>query len=595
MRVVARLIAADLIATFALIVLGGVVRATGAGLACPDWPLCHGRVIPPLEPLVLVEWTHRLAASLAGLLTLVVVVAVWWDRSSRATLGGPALLAAVLLAAQVVLGGLTVRHLLTRWLVVAHLGTAMAFFAVLVALAVLALVPGPAGARRARDPFRALAVATAVVTYGLVLAGGYVSATGAGLACPDWPLCYGQLLPALRGRVGAQLVHRAAAVVAGTMIAVTAWAASRTQARRPAVQAAAAVAVGLFVLQVLLGALNIEYQLADAVTVSHLATAAALLGTLVALAVLAHRLPEIEILPTSEGIPPRPSRAQRVLDYVALTKPRIMVLLLVTALAAMLIAAPGRVSPWLILLTLGGGALSAGAANALNQVLDRDIDALMSRTRRRPIPAGRVLPAYAVAFAVLLGVGAFVELAVLVNLPAAVLALAALLFYVVVYTVWLKRRTAQNIVIGGAAGAVPPLVGWAAVTGRVELPAVLLFLIVVLWTPPHFWALALWRREDYARARVPMLPVVAGEASTHRQILVYTLLLVACSLLLWALGYLGPLYALAALALGAGFVVLAVRLAREKSVPAAVRVFGYSVVYLALLFAAMVADRFLAA
>ncbi|MDR7611912.1 MAG: heme o synthase [Armatimonadota bacterium] len=591
---VVRLLVANLIATFTLIVLGGVVRATGAGLACPDWPLCHGRLIPPLEPLVLVEWSHRLVASLVGVLTLAAVVVVWRDPSSRAVLGRPAVLAVLLLAVQVVLGGLTVRLLLSAWLVVAHLGAAMAFFAVLVVLAVTAFTLGPAAPPR--DRFRWLAVATAVVAYGLVLAGGYVSATGAGLACPDWPLCYGQLLPALRGRVGPHLLHRFSAVVAGAMIVATAWVASRTQGRRPALQATSAVAVGLFVLQVLLGALNIEYELADAVTVSHLATAAALLGTLVALAVLAFRLPEGEVLPATAGTrPPARTRAQRVLDYVALTKPRIVVLLLVTALASMLIATPGRVSPWLVLLTLAGGALSAGAANALNQVLDRDIDALMSRTRSRPIPAGRVIPAYAVAFAVLLGAGAFVELAVLVNLPAAVLALAALLFYVGVYTVWLKRRTPHNIVIGGAAGAVPPLVGWAAAAGRIDLPAVLLFLIVFLWTPPHFWALALWRRDDYARAGVPMLPVVAGETSTHRQILAYTVLLVVCSLLLWALGYLGLLYALTALGLGGGFVALAARLVREKSTPAAVRVFGYSVVYLALLFAAMVADRFLTA
>jgi protoheme IX farnesyltransferase len=596
MRPVAiRLIVSGLIATFVLIVLGGVVRATGAGLACPDWPLCHGRLIPPLEPLVLVEWFHRLAASAVGVLTLAAAVVIWRDRPTRAALGAPALLAVLLLAVQVVLGGLTVLRLLSPWLVVAHLGTAMAFFAVLVVLAVLALTPGPAGARRTPDPFRRWATATAVVTYGLVLVGGYVSATGAGLACPDWPLCYGQLLPVLRGRVGTHLLHRFAAVAAGTLIVVTAWVAARTQGRRPVLQATSAVAVGLFVLQVLLGALNIEYELADAVTVSHLATAAALLGVLVALAVLAHRVPEAEVLQAAGSPPPVRSRAQRVLDYVALTKPRIVVLLVVTALAAMLIAAPGRVSPWLVVLTLTGGALSAGAANALNQVLDRDIDAVMARTRRRPLPAGRVPPAYAVAFAILLGVAAFVELAVLVNLQAAVLALAALLFYVGVYTVWLKRRTPQNIVIGGAAGAVPPLVGWAAVTGRIEVPAVLLFLIVFLWTPPHFWALALWRRDDYARAGVPMLPVVAGDVRTHRQILTYTVLLVACSLLLWALGYLGPVYALTALALGAGFVVLAVRLVREGSVPAAVRVFGYSVVYLALLFAAMVVDRFLGA
>lgn len=281
------------------------------------------------------------------------------------------------------------------------------------------------------------------------------------------------------------------------------------------------------------------------------------------------------------------------MDYVALTKPRIIVLLLVTAFASMLIAAPGKVSPWLILFTLAGGAMSAGSANAINQLLERDIDALMTRTRKRPIPAGRVIPSYAFAFALLLGIVAFVEMAVLVNLPAALLSLAALLFYVFVYTVWLKRATPQNIVIGGAAGAVPPLVGWAAATGRVDLTAVILFLIVFLWTPPHFWALALFRRDDYARAHVPMLPVVVGEEETRRQILVYTLILVASTLVLYPLGRMGFVYLFSAGVLGGVFVALTVRLWRTRTAAAAVRVFGYSVLYLGLLFAAMVADRVL--
>jgi protoheme IX farnesyltransferase len=256
------------------------------------------------------------------------------------------------------------------------------------------------------------------------------------------------------------------------------------------------------------------------------------------------------------------------------------------------VAAPGVVSPWVIVFTLAGGAASAGAANAINQVLDRDIDAVMTRTRRRPIPSGRVAPPFALAFAVLLGAAAFVELAVLVNLTSAVLALAALAFYVFIYTVWLKRSTPQNIVIGGAAGAMPPLVGWAAATGRVELPALILFLIIFLWTPPHFWALALYRRDDYARAHVPMLPVVAGEDETRRQIVIYSVLLVASSLLLLWFGQMGWVYGGTAAAMGAVFIALALRVRRERTPKAAVRLFGYSMIYLALLFAAMVADRF---
>src|SRR5438445_56517 len=588
MKAFGRLASAAVVATFVLIILGGLVRATGAGLACPDWPLCHGRLIPPLDPLVLTEWSHRFVASIVGIFTLAVAVAAWRLRKvGQLGLVGLSNLALVLVIVQIGLGGLTVRHALSAWLVVAPLGTAMAFFATLIILTVTTMT-GPAAPRRP-DPFRTLAFLTVVATFGLVLIGGYVSASGAGLACPDWPLCYGQLLPSLTGGVGAHLLHRFAAAIAGALIVVTAAAAYRTQIRRPQLQAASAIAVGLLILQIILGALNIEYRLADAVTIAHLATAAALFATLVVLAVLASRLPESEAYrPEAAGQPGR-SRVQRVMDYVALTKPRIIVLLLVTAFASMLIAAPGRISPWLIFFTLAGGAMSAGSANAINQLLERDIDALMSRTRRRPIPAGRVSPPYAFAFAVLLGTVAFVEMAVLVNLLAALLSLAALLFYVFVYTVWLKRSTPQNIVIGGAAGAVPPLVGWAAATGHLSLTAILLFVIVFLWTPPHFWALALFRRDDYARARVPMLPVVAGEDETRRQILIYTVVLVVFSLLLYSIGGMGGLYAVAALVLGVVFLLLAVRLLRDKTERAAVRVCGYSMVYLAVLFVAVLA------
>lgn len=570
------------VATYLLIVLGGLVRATGAGLACPDWPLCHGRLIPPLEGLIIIEYSHRLVASIVGFLTLAVTIAAW----RRGIFRWHALLALVLVGVQIILGGLTVRTELSAWLVVAHLGAAMAFFATLVGLTLRAWttdVPPH------RSLVTTLAWITLAATFGLVLMGGYVSATEAGIACPDWPLCYGQVLPSISGAVAVQMAHRFAAALVGVLILLTAGAAYRVERERDDLQALSAVAVGLLVLQVLLGALNVEYKLAPGVTTSHLATAAALFATLVMLAVMSSRgreAPERPLFARSGRDP-----WQRILSYVALTKPRIIVLLLITAFAAMLVAAPGVISPWVIVFTLAGGAASAGAANAINQVLDRDIDAVMARTRRRPIPSGAVAPSFALAFAILLGATAFVELAVLVNLASAVLALAALAFYVFVYTVWLKRSTPQNIVIGGAAGAMPPLVGWAAATGRIELPALILFLIIFLWTPPHFWALALYRRDDYARAHVPMLPVVAGEDETRRQIVIYSVLLVAASLLLLLFGRMGWVYGGTAAAIGVVFIALAVRVRRERTPRAAVRLFAYSMVYLALLFAAMVADR----
>jgi protoheme IX farnesyltransferase len=573
-------------ATYLLIVLGGLVRATGAGLACPDWPLCHGRLIPPFQGLVLIEYSHRLVAALVGLLTLAVVIAAW----RRRRLQWHATAALLLVGVQIVLGGLTVRTELRAALVVAHLGTAMTFFATLIGLTLRAWT---ADAHPRPNALRTWSWITLVATFGLVLLGGYVSATEAGIACPDWPLCYGRILPALGGATAVHMAHRFAAAGAGLLILLTALTAYRVERQRDDLQALAAVAVGLLALQVLLGALNVEYRLAPGVTTSHLATAAALFAVLVMLAVLSGRSRVSAAVESLSGgaSPRRGDPWQRVMSYVALTKPRIIVLLLITAFAAMLVAAPGVISPWIIVFTLVGGAASAGAANAINQVLDRDIDAVMARTRRRPIPSGTVAPAFALAFAVLLGTAAFVELAVFVNLASALLALAALAFYVFIYTVWLKRSTPQNIVIGGAAGAMPPLVGWAAATGRVEWPALILFLIIFLWTPPHFWALALYRRDDYARAHLPMLPVVAGEDETRRQIVIYSVLLVASSLLLLWFGRMGWVYGVTAASIGAVFITLAVHVRRRRTPNAAVRLFGYSMIYLALLFAAMVVDR----
>ena len=296
------------------------------------------------------------------------------------------------------------------------------------------------------------------------------------------------------------------------------------------------------------------------------------------------------------GVLARPERGllATVSDYVALTKPRIIVLLLVTTLPAMIIAHDGMPSPWLVLLTLVGGALAAGGANAINCYLDRDIDGMMARTRERPLPAGSVEPEEALLFGISLGVIAFAVLVAGVNLPSAVLAMTALAFYVFVYTIWLKRSSPQNIVIGGAAGAMPPLVGWAAVTGSLDWPALALFAIIFLWTPPHFWALALRYRSDYARAGVPMLPVVRGEEETNRQILLYSVPLVAASLMLVPLAGMGPLYLAAAVALGGGFIALAFRLWRHPRPQASRALFLYSLLYLALLFAAMGVDRLVA-
>jgi len=279
---------------------------------------------------------------------------------------------------------------------------------------------------------------------------------------------------------------------------------------------------------------------------------------------------------------------QLVADYVTLTKPRVQLLLLLTTVATMLVA--GSPSIGLILLTLLGGALSAGGAGAVNHWYDRDVDALMARTATRPVPSGRVAPQAALAFGIVLAALSFAELSLCVNVLAACLALSGFLGYVFVYTLWLKRTTPQNIVIGGAAGAVPPLVGWAAVTGSLDPAALYLFAIVFYWTPPHFWALSLLMKDEYAKVGIPMLPVVRGEDETRRQITLYSALLVAVTLLPFAGQLFGGIYAAAAGLLGVAFMTLAIRLQRRPDRRAALRLYLFSLLYLALLFVAMVVD-----
>lgn len=283
----------------------------------------------------------------------------------------------------------------------------------------------------------------------------------------------------------------------------------------------------------------------------------------------------------------RSSFLATVRNYVVLTKPRVITLLLVTTVPAMVVAEGGWPGTWLVLATLIGGAASAAGANVINCWYDRDIDAMMRRTAVRPTVTGEVPAGHALTFGIVLGAGAFLFLWVATTLAAAVLALTALLFYVLVYTMWLKRRTPQNIVIGGAAGAFPPVVGWAAVTGDAPLAAWVMFAIVFFWTPPHFWALSLRLEGDYARAGIPMLPVTSGAAYTRAQILRYTLMLIPVTLLLGPAAGLGGLYASAAAVLGGAFAWIAWRLWRSPEAVPPLRVYKFSLLYLGLLFVAM--------
>jgi protoheme IX farnesyltransferase len=285
--------------------------------------------------------------------------------------------------------------------------------------------------------------------------------------------------------------------------------------------------------------------------------------------------------------------ASRVSDYVALLKPRVMSLVVFTGFVGMFLA-PGHLHPLLAGIAVFCIALGAGASGAINMWYDRDIDAVMTRTRSRPLPLGRIAPDDALAFGILLSIASVALMALALNWVAAALLALTIAFYVFVYTMWLKRRTPQNIVIGGAAGAFPPMIGWAAVTGDVGWASVALFLLIFMWTPPHFWALSLYRRGDYAAAGVPMLPVVAGEAETKRQMLIYTVLLLPVALAPTLLGVVGWIYGGAAVLLSLVFIVCALRVLRSGDMKPARQMFGFSILYLFLLFALLLVDRVLA-
>ena len=628
-----RLAAATVATTFLLVVIGVVVRATDSGLACPHWPGCfEGQFLPSLDAgfQVWVEWTHRTVAALIGVLILGMAALAVIDHRHRRSILWPSLAAVLLVGFQAWLGRETVRLGNTGESVTAHLAAAMALVGLLVYLLVRSSYPARLsgiGSQR----FTLLAAFGAAATFAVLLFGANVTARDAGLVFPDWPLMNGMLVPLVENPraaplgvdltvlYGAHALHRYVAAAVLAILAAVAWVAWRNRTAQPGLAWLAAGILGTYVVQVIVGALQVVTQLAAWTQTLHVALGALLWGGAVALAAAAYCEARMAPMPAGAngaGAPrgeptpdgtadtdgtPRTSVGDQVRAYVALTKPRIIELLLVTTVPAMVLATrevPGMPMTdwaWLTFWTLLCGTLAAGSANAINQYLERDIDAHMARTRRRPLPAHAVTPERAVTFGIVLGAVSVGLMAWTVNLLAAFLTLLAIAFYVVVYTMMLKRSTPQNIVIGGAAGALPPVIGWAAVTGNVGLPALLLFLVVFYWTPPHFWALALRIRGDYAAAGVPMLPVVRGIAETSRQIGLYTILLVALTVVFGIVARMGVLYLVAAVALGAAFLWRAYVLWRqgtapEESTAQAIRLYRYSITYLTVLFAAVALD-----
>jgi protoheme IX farnesyltransferase len=587
--------------TVLLIAVGGLVRATGSGLGCPGWPTCFGRWVPPLEYHAIIEYSHRLLASVVVVLVGAQAFTAWRRLRDVKPIFWPAVASVVLVFVQAALGGVVVEGGLEATIVALHFTVAMTLLGVLVTITAnsfcLVRLPRKEPSVAGADPaFARLALVAAAATFALLIVGAYVRAEGAGLAFRDWPLMDGRLVPTLGGVATLMFAHR---VLAAAVLLLVTWVAIRartTEGRSRDLVILSTVALLLYVAQILVGAANVWTELGAASVTAHVALSALIWGVMVAIATVSRRLAvhrTREVLGDARSNGKRGTIRETTATYFRLTKPRIVVLLLVTTVPAMMLAERGLPSLGLMLATLVGGAIAAGSANAINCYLDRDIDEVMRRTRGRPLPAHQIEPTSALAFGYVLGAISFFFLSVTVNVLAASLALSAIAFYVFVYTMWLKRSSVQNIVIGGAAGAVPALVGWAAVTGSVGLPAWVLFAIVFVWTPPHFWALAMRYSGDYAAAGIPMLPVVRGADETRRQILLYSLVLFGTSLLLVPVASMGAIYLAAAVVLGGWFVWRALRLWRGTSPAESMRLFRFSIVYLGLLFAAVAADAVL--
>ncbi|MBI2078666.1 MAG: protoheme IX farnesyltransferase [Euryarchaeota archaeon] len=458
---------------------------------------------------------------------------------------------------------------------------------------------------------RTWALLATLTTFLLMVVGAVVVKTGAGLSCPDWPQCNGQWTPPFpspkdaqgddlftQNQILSEYTHRLLAAVTGLFTLGLVVVTFRRYRDQSDLLTLGVSATGLLFAQILMGAATVRLGNAPWSVAVHQALAVAFFGVLVALLTLAWRrestpattAPSARLTP-AKNPEPRRNALQVLGDYLTLMKPRVLILLLLAAVTSMLIAVGPHLDPWTIVATVLGGAMASGSGSAFNQWWERDLDGMMSRTATRPVASGRIPEHHVLAFSASMALGSFMVLAVFVNLLAASLALAGALFYVVVYTLWLKRLTAQNIVIGGAAGSFPALVGWAAATGTVEWPALVLGFIVFLWTPPHFWSFALVYKQDYARANVPMLPVVRGDEETKQQIFLYSVALFLTATSLWFFHVVSDAWFVFSLGLSGAFVVFAFLALRDATTKSAYRLFRFSILWLGLYFLSLAVDR----
>jgi len=580
---------ATAVATYLLILIGGLVHGTGSSLACPDWPTCYGTMMPVMQGGVAIEHSHRLAAGTVVILTLMLAAVTTGSlQPAHRHLRRPAWLAVGLVFTQALLGGITVLLRLPTLVSTLHTATSLLFFSTVLYLAVRSR-PAPATPPQhppATDPARAalavnLALVAAVTLFFQMVLGGLVRHSGAALACLDVPLCRGSLWPDAHPTVLVQALHRLGAAVVGAIVLMSSIASFRATASRPRLRWLALAAPVLVGVQIWLG-LHAVTSFLDLTTVeAHLGVATALLASQIGLA-LALAVREI---------PATPRRwTEAVADLVRLAKPRITGLVIATFSGGMWLA-PGHLPRWRAIMTLLGTTLIVGAANALNMLIERDVDGFMERTRHRPLVERRLPPAAALVFGTALAAAALPLLLLAGNALTGILGGLAFVAYVAIYTP-MKRASAAALFVGAVPGALPPLMGWTAVTGHLDAGALALFGVLFLWQIPHFLAISLYRSEDYGRAGIQILPLVVGERATRFFIVGFTVALVAISLSLTPLHVAGVVYAAVAATLGVGFIAWGVAgFRRTASRGWARSLFFASLVYLTLLFVALILDR----
>ena len=583
------------ISMFFVILLGSVTRVTNAGLSCPDWPTCFGELVPPSGDAALINYLHRvITAAATGLL----IVSLWIANKQYSTqklIMRPLIYAAFLVAVEIFGGAAVVFFSIPPMMVAVHLGIGLLILGFIIIPTVILFVSEYDGTKieRLKFPsyFSRFVVWVTASIFMVFITGTGVAAIDTGDACLKWPLCEGGIIPTnLTDWI--HVTHRLVVILLGVSIVVLLGKAWKSQRTQRAILSAMTLTASLYIAQTLVGAFFAIEGYSATLLGLHSITVAALWSSTVILLTFTGIAARTDSDEAAES-PVAFDSKKRIKDLITLTKPIIVALLLVTTYTGMVLGAekiPGLgVTFW----TLLAGLFAAGGSGAINQYIDRELDQKMTRTATRPIASGRMTPAEGLAFGLGLLVAAFYLMALFVNLLAALLSLAGMIYYIILYSMFLKHTTDQNIVIGGGAGAIPPLVGWAAVTGTLDISALFLFAIIFLWTPPHFWALALVRKKDYEGAGIPMLPVSRGRKVTQWQILLYTLALAALTILMPLLNLAGSFFLVSAIALGSGLIFVAWKVWTDGGNKIAWKMYRYSSMYLAFLFAALIIDTLL--